>query len=188
MKGIFLLLVGCLIFSGTLLAQENIPPVDKSPMDVSYCPANYPLLKAQDKTKEAAIARVIYSRPSKNGRTIFGELIEYGKLWRVGANEATEIEFFQDAVCNKVKIKKGRYTLYAIPYADKWTLIINKDTDTWGAFRYNDANDVVRLDVPVVNTEMENDIFSVFFDKQNKDINLIITWDHVKVSVPFTLP
>ena len=64
-------------------------------MDMSYYPNGYPVLKIQDKATEPLVARVIYSRPQKNGRTIFGELLEYGKVWRLGANEATEIEFFQ---------------------------------------------------------------------------------------------
>ncbi|HMX78835.1 MAG TPA: DUF2911 domain-containing protein, partial [Ferruginibacter sp.] len=92
---LFLLTV---LFSLSLLAvhaQTNLPPLDKSPMDVSYYPVNYPLLKVQGKSTEPLVARVIYSRPQKNGRVIFGELIGYGSVWRLGANEATEIEFYK---------------------------------------------------------------------------------------------
>ena len=109
--------------------QTKLPPVDKSPMDMSYYPSGYPVLKIQDKITEPLIARVIYSRPQKNGRSIFGELLEYGKVWRLGANEATEIEFFKEVRINGKKIKKGRYTLYAIPFPEKWTLIINREID-----------------------------------------------------------
>jgi len=80
-------------------------------MDMSYYPNGYPVLKIQDKITEPLIARVIYSRPQKNGRVIFGELLEYGKVWRLGANEATEIEFFKDVKNNNKKKKKGRYTM-----------------------------------------------------------------------------
>src|SRR6188474_960421 len=111
---------------------NNLPPVDKSPMDMCYYPGNYPVLKIQDKVTEPAVARVIYSRPQKSGRTIFGDLIEYGKVWRLGANEATEIEFFRNVKINNILVRKGRYTLYAIPYPDKWTMILNKETDLWG--------------------------------------------------------
>src|SRR6188768_1347381 len=111
------------------LAQSKLPPVDKSPMDMSYYPNGYPVLKIQDKATEPLVARVIFSRPAKNGRTIFGELLEYGKVWRLGANEATEIEFFQNVKIGTTKIKKGRYTMYCIPFAEKWTIIINKETD-----------------------------------------------------------
>src|SRR6476620_3840718 len=78
------------------LNSSNLPPLDKSPMDMSYYPVNYPILKIQDKATEPLLARVIYGRPQKNGRVIFGELVEYGKIWRLGANEATEIEFYKD--------------------------------------------------------------------------------------------
>lgn len=68
--------LSCCILS---YAQTKLPPVDKSPMDMSYYPTGYPVLKIQDKATEALMARVIFSRPQKNGRTIFGELLEYGK-------------------------------------------------------------------------------------------------------------
>ena len=110
--------------------SNSLPPVDKSPMDMCYYPNNYPVLKIQDKATEPAIARVIYSRPQKNGRLIFGDLVEYGKVWRLGANEATEIEFFRSVKIGDKKIEKGRYTLYAIPAEDTWTIILNKDNDT----------------------------------------------------------
>ena len=80
---------------------------------------------------------------------IFGDLLEFGKIWRLGANEATEIEFFQHVKINGTKIKKGRYTMYCIPNASTWTIIINKETDTWGSFKYNEKKDIVRAEVPV---------------------------------------
>ena len=91
MKRFYFLAVIVLAFQVLAFSQPALPPVDKSPMDMSYYPQNYPLLKVQDKTLEPCVARVVYSRPKKEGRPIFGELVEYGKLWRVGANEATEL-------------------------------------------------------------------------------------------------
>src|SRR5438046_8240301 len=122
--------------------SNNLPPVDKSPMDMCYYPNNYPVLKIQDKATEPLLARVIYSRPQKNGRLIFGELVEYGKVWRLGANEATEIELYKDVKVKDKKLAKGRYTLYAIPTESQWTIIFNKDTDIWGAFKYDEKKDV----------------------------------------------
>ncbi len=89
----------------------KFPPLDKSPMDVAYYPANYPVLKVQDKLTEPLVARVIYSRPQKEGRTIFGELVEYGKVWRFGANEATELEVYRDVKVKDKKLPKGRYSV-----------------------------------------------------------------------------
>jgi len=167
-------------------AQVKFPPVDKSPLDMSYYPNAYPVLKIQDKLTEPLVARVIFSRPQKNGRTIFGDLLEYGKVWRLGANEATEIEFYQPVKIGSTRVKKGRYTLYCIPFADKWTIILNKDTDTWGAFKYDEKKDVLRLNVPVQRQAEPMEFFVMAFEKADKGANLAIAWDDVKVSVPIT--
>src|SRR6187431_2397401 len=128
--------LGILLFSFLFSFSQTVklPEVDKSPMDMSYYPANYPVLKIQNKATEPLVARVLYSRPQKQGRKVFGELVEYGKVWRLGANEATEIEFYKDVKIDGKNITKGRYTLYALVNETTWTMILNKDTDTWGAF------------------------------------------------------
>jgi len=167
-------------------AQSKIPPVDKSPMDMSYYPSGYPVLKIQDKATEPLIARVVYSRPQRNGRTIFGDLVEYGKLWRLGANEATEIEFFQNVRVGGVKVKKGRYTLFCIPFEDKWTMIINRDTDTWGSFKYDESKDITRLDVPAVKQSDNVESLAMYFEKSTLGASLVMIWDNVKVSLPIT--
>jgi len=168
-------------------AQAKLPTIDSSPLDISFYPPNYPLSKIQDKVTEPLVARVIYSRPQKNKRKIFGELIEYGKIWRLGANEATEIEFFQNVKINQAKLKKGRYTLYAIPYADKWTIVINKELETWGSFRYDEKKDVLRTDVPVSRQTDIAEVFTLLFDKTADSISLNAYWDDVKVSIPISL-
>lgn len=167
-------------------AQSKFPAMDKSPMDMSYCPAGYPVLKIQDKITDPLVARVIYSRPQKNGRVIFGQLVEYGKVWRLGANEATEIDFYQTVRINGKKVKKGRYTLYCIPYADKWTLIINNETDTWGSFKYDEKKDHLRVDIPVQKQTDILDAFVMAFEKTSTGSNLLIVWDDIKISLPIT--
>jgi hypothetical protein len=181
-----ILIIILLVVSARSFAQPglaNLPPVDKSPMDMSYFPVNYPILKIQDKATEPVVMRLIYSRPQLNGRKIFGELQEYGKVWRMGANEATEIEFFKDVKINNKKIKKGRYTLYAIPFPDKWTMIVNKETDTWGSFRYDQSEDIVRMDVPVVKNDIA-EAMTIVFDKSASGADMNVYWDNVKVSLP----
>lgn len=164
--------------------QAKLPAVDKSPMDMSYYPTGYPVLKIQDKATEPLIARVIFSRPQKNGRIVFGDLLEYGKVWRLGANEATEIEFFQNVRIGGVKVRKGRYTLYCIPYAEKWTMIINRDTDTWGSFKYDEAKDITRLDVPVQKQTEVVEYFVMAFEKSATGASLVMVWDNIKVNLP----
>jgi len=141
MKKTFLLLLASQLFCLCLIAQTpKLPAIDKSPMDMSYYPVNYPVLKIQDKATEPVALRIVYSRPQRNGRPIFGGLVKYGEVWRLGANEATELELFKQVTIGGKKIAKGRYTLYAIPNESTWTIILNKDTDTWGSFKYNAAN------------------------------------------------
>ena len=152
-----------------------------------YYPANYPVLKISDKVTEPLLARVIYGRPQRNGRAIFGDIVEYGKVWRLGANEATEIEFYKDVKVDGKKVSKGRYTLYAIPSPDKWVLIINKDTDTWGAFRYNEKNDVQRITLPVRSTAREVETLSMTCNKQSNGFDLVIAWDTKQVSMPVSI-
>ena len=179
----------CLLisFSFSFSQSSKLPEVDKSPMDVSYYPNNYPILKIQNKATEPLVARVLYSRPQKQGRKIFGELVEYGKVWRLGANEATEIDLYKDVKIGGKKVLKGRYTLYAIVNEDSWTMILNKDTDTWGAFKYDSKKDVLRTDVIVQKTDDVVESMSMLFEKSASGMSLIIAWEQVKVSLPITL-
>jgi hypothetical protein len=185
-KILFLLLTLCNILHAAAQTGK-MPEIDKSPLDISYYPANYPVLKIQNKTTDPLIARVIYSRPQKQGRKIFGELVEYGKLWRLGANEATEIEFYKDVRIGGKKISKGRYTLYAIVNETSWTMIVNKDTDVWGAFKYDTKKDVIRTEVTAQKTDEVVEAVSMFFEKSTNGINLIVAWEQIKVSLPISL-
>jgi hypothetical protein len=180
----FLILI---LMSASLSAQNRFSPLDKSPMDASYYPANYPILKIQDKATEPVIARVIYSRPQKNGRVVFGELVEYGQVWRMGANEATEVEFYKDVKIGGKKIKKGRYTAYALVNPDKWTIILNSETDTWGAFKYDPKKDVVRVDVPVQKNTEQVEALAIQFEKENTGFSMVVAWDDLLVKLPISL-
>ena len=152
-----------------------------------YYPTQYPSLKTQDKKTEPLTARVIYSRPKKEGRPVFGGLVEYGKLWRLGANEATEIEFYRPVVIGGKKIPKGRYTLFAIVNEKTWTFIINKETDVWGSFKYSQAKDAVRANVPVQSLNEPVEYLAMTFEKQNQAINLVVAWENVKAVLPILL-
>ena len=171
----------------SLNAQSRYNAIDKSPMDASYYPVNYPILKIQDKATEPLVARVIYSRPQKSGRVVFGELVEYGKVWRMGANEATEIDFYKDVKVKGKKVKKGRYTLYALVYPDRWTIILNSETDTWGAFKYDPKKDVARVDVPVSRNNEQVESMAIQFEKEGTGFNLVVAWDDVLVKMPLSL-
>jgi hypothetical protein len=185
MKKILLLAFIAGIFSLNAAAQDKkLPPLDASPMDMAYYPVMYPYVVKVKGEPGSLVARVIYSRPQTKGREIFGKLEEYGKVWRLGANEATEIEFFKPVTIAGKSIPKGRYTLYAIPTEKTWTLILNKDTDIWGAFKYNQKKDVLRTTLPVVPLDTPVEAFTMVFEKGDPGANLIIAWDKVSVSLP----
>ena len=184
------LIVSCLFVMAVLSRLQaqgvDLPAVDKSPMDMSYYPTNYPVLKIQDKITDPLVARVLYSRPQKMGRGIFGGLVEYGKVWRMGANEATEIQFFRNVRIGTKRVLKGRYTLYALVNEASWTIILSKDTDIWGAFKYDPRKDVVRTIVPVQKLNVTIESLAMAFEKTPDGCNLVVAWDNVKVALPVT--
>lgn len=167
-------------------AEKDLQPgLDKSPMDMSYYPVDYSKLKMTGSITEPPVARVIYSRPQKNNRTIFGDLIKYGQVWRLGANEATEIEFFRDVDITGKKVAKGRYVIYCIPQENKWTLILNTDLYTWG-LKIDSTKDVYKFSIPVSKTRFPYELFTMEFEKANKGMQLDMEWDSVKASLPIT--
>ena len=175
MKTIFLVLT--LITFSELSYAQDFEDLDKSPMDA--------IIVRDD--SNAPLLRVIYSRPKKRGREIFGELVPYDEVWRTGANESTEITFYQPMFLGDVHIDKGTYTLYTIPKKDNWTVIINKAVNTWGAYNYDKELDVVRHQVEVKSTPTTIETFSMAFKQVDNGIDLILGWDQTFVEVPFRL-
>ncbi len=174
-----------LLLATQLLQAQSWIPVDKSPMDQIYYPIDYPSAKIRGGFKEPLRMRVIYSRPEKHNRSIFGsDIVPYGKVWRLGANEATEIEFFTPATIGGKKVPKGRYTLYAIAGEKDWTFIINKDTDAWGAFNYDQAKDVARATVPVKELADPLESLTINFEKTATGVNLVAGWDKKSATLP----
>lgn len=165
--------------------KEAVIPsgVDKSPMDMTYYPENYPILKMQHKQVEPLTARLIYSRPQKNGRPIFGSLVAYGKAWRLGANEATEIEFFKDVLIQDKKIPRGRYVLYCIPYSDKWIIKLNSDLNTWG-LQIDSTKDVYQFEIPIAKTNYPYEYFTMEFEQADTGMQLAMMWDSVRAVLP----
>lgn len=173
-------------FSLCLSAQQKPTDLDKSPMDMSYWPANYPILKMSGKAKDVPVARVIYGRPLKSGRDIFGGIIKYNELWRLGANEASEIEFFKNVKIDGKSIPKGRYTLYCIPTEKKWTLILNKDNFCWGNFSYDAKKDLLRTDVEISRNTDNTEAFTMFFEETKNGAQMVILWDDLKAGLPIS--
>ena len=172
--------------SGIIKRQAVNPyePVDISPMDMSYLPNDYPILKMDNKTTKQPVARVIYSRPQMQGRKIFGSLVKYKERWRLGANEATEIELFQNVTVNNKLIPSGRYVLYCIPDSLKWTIVFNGNLDCWG-LKQDPKKDLYKFDIPVTQKDKSIEYFTMVFDKTKTGADLIMAWDNVEARLPF---
>lgn len=129
--------------------------------------------------------KITYSRPHKRGRDVFGtELAPYGEVWRTGANEATEITVTKDIKIGGKKLKAGTYTLFSIPYQDRWTIILNEEPGQWGAYNYNPEKDVLRFDVPVKKIDTIYEPFTIEFEQNHNTTNILMMWDNVQVSIP----
>ena len=157
--------------------------IDISPMDMSYFPVEYPKIKMSKLTTEPPVARVVYSRPHLGGRTLFNGILQYDSTWRLGANEATEIEFYRDVKIMGQPVKAGRYILYCIPGKEKWKLILNSNVDTWG-LQQDATKDVASFTVPVSNSEKHIEYFTMVFRKTNTGADLVMAWDSVETRLP----
>src|ERR1051325_12122347 len=96
-----------------------------------------------------------YSSPAVKGRTIWGGLEPYDKVWRTGANEATTIAFGTDVTIGGQKVKAGKYALFTIPGKEEWTVIINSNPNQWGAYGYKQELDVIRVKVKPEHAEFK---------------------------------
>ena len=153
---------------------------------MSYFPPEYPQLKMAGKAKSGPVIRVIYSRPHKDQRKILGDVVQVNQPWRLGANEATEIEFFRDVRIQNQAVAAGRYVLYAVPGKESWQLILNGDLFTWG-LRIDKSKDLFTFTVPVRRTSIPMEIFSMQFGKTASGAELTIAWDTLLVSLPIDI-
>jgi len=137
-----------------------------------------PPATATGKIKDANIT-IAYSSPSVKGRTIWGGLEAYDKVWRAGANEATTFETDKDITVQGKKLPAGKYSFFLIPkQSGTWTAIFNKEPKQWGAYKYEEAKDALRVDVKTkpLQARQETLVYKVNPNGFSMD------WD--KISVP----
>ncbi len=176
-----------------LNAQDEKPrftPVDASTMDMEYFPRQVSFrnfLSGEDRNMEPK-AKVIYSRPLKKGRTIFGELIPYGKTWRMGANEATEISFYQTVAIGDDVLPRGTYTLSATVNRDSWEVHFSTQSGIWGSEKIDLSKRVASIKVPVQNSKTELEALSMGFREINPNlIHFMVQWDKTLIEIPVGL-
>lgn len=125
---------------------------------------------------------ISYGRPYKKDREIFGGLVPYGKVWRAGADEATEITFDKNGMFGGKKIAAGTYTLFIVPEKTEWTIVLNSKLGQWGAFGYDKVKDqdVLTTTVPVKMLDNSVEQFTINI----MESSLRMEWDKTSVTVP----
>lgn len=173
-KTAILSIVTAVAMTGTLLAQHDAAAA-KKPLS--------PATTAKATVGGTDIA-VNYSAPSARGRKIMGELVPYGKVWRTGANAATTLKTDANLKIGDLSVPRGTYTLYTIPEADGWTLIVNKQTGQWGT-NYDAAQDLGRVKMKVSKASSPIETFVIDFHDLGSDKGKMrLAWENAEASVP----
>jgi hypothetical protein len=178
----FLIVLGVLLvlILGVLLYMRLVYTKSFSPED-----------KSNFSSGDLAIS-VLYNRPYKKGRVIFGELVPFAKVWRTGANEATVFETNKDLTFGDKTLKAGRYSMFTIPEEQSWTVLFNSETGQWGVDFNGEANrnaskDVLSVQALSVQQEKEFEQFTISIERWGEEMQLIFMWDKTLVSLPFTV-
>ena len=168
---VVVLLFALILFTNSSQAQNNKKDLRISPK------------AAVIQTVGFTEVRIDYSRPGVKKREIWGKLVPYDAVWRAGANEATKITFSTDVTVEGKKLKKGSYSLFAIPGRNDWTIIFNKVADQWGAFEYNESEDALRVKVKTEKAIWQ-EWLSYTINKAS-DTSAVIRLEWEKIKVPF---
>lgn len=127
--------------------------------------------------------KTAYSSPRMKGRKIYGGLVPYGEVWRTGANEATTFVTGADITVGGTKVPAGNYTIFTVPTADKWTLIVNKKTGEWGIPYKYESDELARIDMKVSKLPSPVEDFKISFEKSATGCTMNIDWETTRASV-----
>ncbi|PWA04794.1 DUF2911 domain-containing protein [Flavobacterium psychrotolerans] len=172
----FILVLGIFFASYSIEAQVKAPqPSPKSTLEQ--------VVGLTDVTVE-------YSRPSIKGRTIFGSLVPFGKIWRTGANENTTISFSNDIVIDGKSLKKGKYALYTLPKVENWDVIFYSTTDNWGnPENWDETKVALRTTVKPENLNRMVESFTIGINNlDNNFAYLELSWEKTIVALKFEVP
>lgn len=168
------LLAGSVLATG-LFAQSPAPKLE--------FPAASPAATLKQRVGLTDI-EINYSRPSVRGRKIFGGLEAYGAVWRTGANSATKISFSTPVKFGGADVPAGDYALFTIPDPAEWTVILNKVNGQWGAYTYDEKNDLVRVKVKPVALPKPVETFAIgISDIQSSAATLYLAWENTRVPI-----
>jgi hypothetical protein len=125
---------------------------------------------------------VTYGRPYMKGRKIMGELVPYGQVWRTGANEATVLTAEADLMIGNLAVPKGSYSVFTLPSESGWKLIVNKVDKQWGAFRYDEKQDLGRVDMKVDKTSAPVEQFTITLAKSGNGGVIKLEWENTSAA------
>lgn len=166
----------------SLLLFLFLPPMAMAQEAIRPRPSPLAIVNARYKD---TYLKITYSQPHKRERSVFGNVVPYGQVWRTGANEATEITITRDILINNVSLKAGIYSLFTIPEKDSWTIIINSDLGLWGAYNYNSKMDVLRFTLPSQLIQgAVYEPFTITIDQKNDKAEIVLAWDSLQVRIP----
>jgi len=161
---------------------------DASPMDIAQYPNRsrfQNLLKPEEKAANQPKIRVVYSRPQMKERTIFGGLLKYGEMWRVGANQTTLISFYEDVTIGGKELSKGTYGLFAKVNEDNWEFIIHKNTQSWGSANHKEENNLVTVKAMTAATPKTLEALSITYqEKGDNQVDVVIGWENTMARLP----
>jgi len=126
-----------------------------------------------------ATVTIDYSQPAVKGRTIWGDLVPYGKVWRTGANEATTFEVSTDVKVEGETLPAGKYALFTIPEKDEWTIILNSVPNQWGSFNHDPSKDVLKVKVKPEASSAATERLTFEIDKNG---TVALLWADLKVN------
>lgn len=164
--------------------------MDASPMDRVHYPKNSAFLnymKPEEKDALAPKVKVTYSRPQKKERKVFGELLKYGNVWRIGANESTEVSFYGNVKVGGKELRSGTYNMYATVNEASWDIIFNTDRPAWGPPNRDESKDVLTVTVPIEMNSEDLEVLNIKFDEISaNEAHMIIAWEKTMVRIPIT--
>lgn len=152
-------------------------------------PAPSPLGKIEQKVGLTDVT-VEYSRPGMRGRTIFGDLVPYGEIWRTGANSNTIISFSDDVMIDGKELKKGSYSIFSRPTKDSWEIMFYKSTDNWGVPQdWDEKNVALTVSAETMEMPMTMETFTIVIDElKNDSANLNFIWENTIAVLEIKFP
>jgi hypothetical protein len=190
MKKITLLI---LTFISYQLSAQEFSKMDASPLDMAYYPRNsaHDLTFAKTVDEKAGLMtqiKIMYSRPQAKGRTVFGGIVEYGKEWRIGANETTEVTFYSPVRIGDAILFPGTYAMYIIPEKDNWTLKFHPTVNGWGVYNFDFSKELASVQSKVSNTPENVEALSItMYESDSGAVHIKIGWADSMAEFPITL-